>query len=147
MFLLLILFLLGPFALFSIGGSAPGTGYGTEQAPFVLVGGGEEQIASTGVSLANPVTRVEVGDELEIEHLDGSARPLRLEVRLLACPDRPRLASARIQPGEVWRVPRLENDAYALTVSDGRARGAFGLVVGKGPVREDRCSEGTPETP
>jgi hypothetical protein len=138
-FLLLLLLVLSPFALFSVGGATPDTGYGTEVAPFVLVAGEEEQTASTGISLANPVTRVQVGDELEIEHLDGSTRPLRLEVRLLACPDRPRLASARVQPGEPWRVPRLESDAYALTVSDGRARGAFGLVVGDGPVREDRC--------
>ena len=113
---------------------------GGEEAPFVLVtADGEEQIARTAISTANPVTSVDVGDELEIRRLDGSPARLTLDVRLLACPDRPRLASSVVASGEPWAVPRLENDAYALKVSDGDRYGSFGLVVGDGPVREDRC--------
>ena len=111
-----------------------------EEAPFVLVtADGDEQIARTSISTANPVTSVDVGDKLEIQRLDGSRGQLELDLRLLACPDRPRLAASVVEAGEPWTVPRLESDAYALKVSDGKRYGSFGLVVGEGPVREDRC--------
>jgi hypothetical protein len=111
-----------------------------EEAPFVLLTeDGDEQIARTSISTANPVTSVDVGHKLEIQSLDGSDGQLELDVRLLACPDRPRLAASVVEAGEPWTVPRLESDAYALKVSDGERYGSFGLVVGEGPVREDRC--------
>ena len=134
MVLLLFLFL-GPFLLFSFGGTSGVETYSDQElrtAPFVLRADGEDAQRAGEESIGTgEVTNLDVGDLVTITP-DKGPSVLLLQVREYFCEPDDVMLKRILKRGERWTVPRLPAGLYTLEVSDSRDRGYFGFAIGDG---------------